>query len=77
MYYSKIEAAAVVDHRSLGAVESAPDAKATAVGLLVLIVGLPLLAARVFLWAVARDLRRVAKLGGIVGQAAIEAARSK
>jgi hypothetical protein len=73
MYYSKIEAADV----DQAAVEAPPGTGATALGLAMLVVGLPLLAARALLWAVGRYVRRAVRLGGSVGQAAIEAARTK
>lgn len=75
MYYSKIEAAAVVDHRALYAAESEPTIGAKTVGLTMLMAGLPLFAAYAFLWGVARSLRGLIRLGGSMGQAAIEAAR--
>jgi len=44
-------------------------------GLLVLAVALPLLAVRVFAHLVARDVRRIGKLAGIVGGAVNDARR--
>ena len=76
MYYSKIHSADVA-MRSLKVADASPDVTTSLFGLLVLIVGLPLLVVRFFLWGMARDIRRVGKLGGIVGQSFIEAARDR
>jgi len=77
MYYNKIEPAAVVDLRERKAIDAAPDAKTALFGLHILLVGLPLLVARLFLWGVARDIRRIVKLGGVVGHAFTEALRDR
>lgn len=77
MYYSKIEAAAVVDLRNPTANETVPKVKTILFGLLVLLLALPFFVARLFLWGVVRDVRRVAKFGGIIGHAATEALRDR
>lgn len=64
-----------VDARAAAAGDALPalvnPARGSAfLGLLVLLVGLPLLAGRVFVWAVARDIRRAGIVAAIVGDAA-------
>jgi|GEM_PF-2710566 len=77
MYYSKIEAAAVIDLRYPTASDAAPKATTILFGLLILLVAMPLFVARLFLWGVVRDIRRIAMFGGIVGHAATEALRDR
>lgn len=74
MYYSRIEPAAVIDRTPD---EQRPGAGATSLGLAMLVVALPLLATRALLWAVTRDLYRAVRFGGSVGQAALDAVRSR
>jgi hypothetical protein len=74
MYHSRIEAAppvAVADQ------PSTPGAVTTVTGLAVLAVGLPLIAARLLVYGIGRSLAKIGTLAGIVGTAAIEAARSR
>lgn len=55
---------------------AAEDARGSAaLGLLILLVGLPLLAVRLFVWAVVRDVRRIGTLASIVGGAVADARR--
>ena len=77
MYYSKIEAAIPVDSLAAADAAPAPTTGETLIGLTLLIVGLPLLAVRLFAWAVARDVRKLIRAGGVIGGAVVEARRSR
>jgi hypothetical protein len=75
MYYSRIEAAAPVVATVVE--EPAPGAGATLLGGAVLVVGVPLLTARLLVYGLGRSVAKLGTLAGIVGRATIEAARSR
>ena len=77
MYYSKIEAAIPVDTLAVDGAATKATRGETALGLALLVVGLPLLAIRVFAWAVARDVRKLVRAGGVIGGAVVEARRTR
>ncbi|MBN2970459.1 hypothetical protein JW805_20585 [Roseomonas aeriglobus] len=78
MYEGKIVAEAAVAmprdvRRTLGRPDR--DQGSAALGLAVLVIGLPLLAVRMFVWAVITDLRKLGRLAGVIGAAVRDARR--
>ena len=78
MYHSRIEAAVDVSPMTAeGSREGVHDARTKTLGVLILIVGLPVLFVRVLLWAVARDIRRIGTVAGIIGQSYTDVMRHR
>lgn len=78
MYEGKIVAQAAIPmpHDVRRELDAPPrDEGNAAIGLAVLVIGLPLLAVRMFAWAVLRDLGKLGRLAGIVGGAVRDARR--
>ena len=71
MYHSKFVAdTAIATPDDVRLALTDPVRGSAFLGLLVLLVGLPLLAVRLFAWAVARDIRRIGIVAATAGAAA-------